>query len=494
MHAVLYLQIFITTFAASVLTLTKGYDLAFSHVLWTTTAGAVYFLAGLYGSLLVYRIFLNPLNRFPGPWAVRLSTFFMSFQLGDSDLYLKLEALHQQHGRIVRIGSGDLSIIDPDGMDVSYGLNAKAIKSSWYDGDAPLTSMHTTRNKALHDKRRKVWAGAFADRALREYETVVDSYNAKIVQRFGESVGESVNVAKWFNLYSFDVMGRLAFGKDYGMLDSGEKHWALELLSEGMQPLGFMIPTWFFRLLVSIPGLAGGYHRFVKFCVDETTWRVENATKLDKSGNGDIMSWLLKAYQSVAKPQEDPMLQADTRLLIVAGDPAQVKKLREELRPLTRGDWSDKDIRHASHLNGAINESMRLHPPVPSGVSRLTPPEGMSVGGVYIPGGTTFVMPQYVMGRDESIYQRASEFVPERWYSKPEMVKHKDAFAPFSVGPFGCIGKNLALTEMRTLTARLVLAYDVQLAPGQAAAVKTTDHFTVDTGDVHLVFTRAEGS
>lgn len=73
------------------------------------------------------------------------------------------------------------------------------------------------------------------------------------------------------------------------------------------------------------------------------------------------------------------------------------------------------------------------------------------------------------------------------------MVKHKDAFAPFSMGPFGCIGKNLALVELRTLTTMLVLEYDVKLAPGENGhrlLYKTLDHFTVDVGDLDLVFTK----
>jgi tryprostatin B 6-hydroxylase len=31
-------------------------------------------------------------------------------------------------------------------------------------------------------------------------------------------------------------MGDLAFGKDFGMLESGNEHFAVQLLNEGMQP------------------------------------------------------------------------------------------------------------------------------------------------------------------------------------------------------------------------------------------------------------------
>lgn len=92
---------------------------------------------------------------------------------------------------------------------------------------------------------------------------------------------------------------------------------------------------------------------------------------------------------------------------------------------------------------------------------------------------------------DESIYEAAESFVPERWYSKPQMIKHKEAFAPFSTGPFGCIGKQLAMMEMRTLTARLVLEYDIKLAACQKAEVETIDHFTVHVGELNLVFMKA---
>lgn len=34
----------------------------------------------------------------------------------------------------------------------------------------------------------------------------------------------------------------------------------------------------------------------------------------------------------------------------------------------------------------------------------------------------------------ESAYERADEFIPERWTSKPEMIRDRRAYAPFSQG------------------------------------------------------------
>ncbi|KAK0296521.1 hypothetical protein LTS16_007702 [Friedmanniomyces endolithicus] len=488
LHALLYSQILLTTWAAAFLALTTLYDYTARDALTAASSSAGLFLAGAYSSLLIYRIFLNPLNRFPGPWLAKISSLYWSSRLSKMDSYLQLQALHKQHGPIVRIGSGDLSIIHPECIDLAYGPDAQATKSAHYDKDLPVRSMQAMRSKAAHGQRRKIWAPAFSDKALRAYETKIDSYNDKYVRRVTESIGTPVNASNWFNLYSFDAMGSLAFGKDYHMLESGERLPALELLKAGLKVLAFYIPAWAFRLLLTIPGLAGAFHTFVKFCVAELDWRVEHAAEIDEKGGKDILSWLLKSYEGVEKPQADVTLQADTRLIIIAG----VQTLRNELRPLTEGrKWSDVDIRQAPHLNGAINEALRLYPPISSALPRLTAPEGMRIGDTWIPGNTTIRAPQYVMGRDEASYEDAEKFVPERWYSKPHMVKRKEAFAPFSVGPMGCIGKNLALTELRTLTARLVLEFDVQLAPGQEKVIRMKDHVTVDVGDIFLMFTKA---
>jgi cytochrome P450 len=84
-------------------------------------------------------------------------------------------------------------------------------------------------------------------------------------------------------------------------------------------------------------------------------------------------------------------------------NPDIVKKLREEVTPLIKGqtDFNIKDAQNAQFLNGIIFESLRLHPPVPSGVQRLTPPEGIYVGNTFIPGDTTVLAPSYSMGRRE---------------------------------------------------------------------------------------------
>jgi cytochrome P450 len=88
----------------------------------------------------------------------------------------------------------------------------------------------------------------------------------------------------------------------------------------------------------------------------------------------------------------------------LAKDPTQYTKLRAELLGLVKSpaEFSIKDVQDAPFLNGCINEALRLHPPVPSAMYRVTPRGGIMVGTTHIPGGVTVSSPNYSLGRRKS--------------------------------------------------------------------------------------------
>jgi cytochrome P450 len=61
------------------------------------------------------------------------------------------------------------------------------------------------------------------------------------------------------------------------------------------------------------------------------------------------------------------------------------------------------------------------------------------------------------------------------------------------VGPYGCIGKQLALMELRYVVAQIVHRFDVSLAPGQSAEAfleGTKDTFTLTLAPLNVIFTK----
>ena len=427
-HPLRNLQALILAVVTIVIARIQYYDTPIRLATTSTLSLAGFLLAGIFSSLLVYRIFFNPLNKIPGPFFSRISKFDTVFRNAKFDGHHQLLRLHQKYGRFVRIGPNDLSVTDPDGTQVISAPNSKCIKAPWYDGDAPRLSMHTTRDKTLHDRRRRIWAPAFSDKALRGYEGRIKEYNDLLIDKFDELAGKPINVSKWFNLYSFDVMGDLGFGEPFDMLKSGEEHWAIALLNAGMDPLGLWFPTWFFRTIIALPGATKDYFRFINYCTDQILKRI----KKGKDSNPDIAGYLVEAYEKSENKKDAMMyIQGDSRLIIVAGsdttaatlthlfyhlakNPEAVDKLRKEVEPLmeANGEVSHVKIQDAPYLNGCINEALRLNPPVPCGVFRKTPKEGAYIGEQFIPGNTVIQMPGYVMarGKDFSLFFKPYEY------------------------------------------------------------------------------------
>ena len=151
---------------------------------------------------------------------------------------------------------------------------------------------------------------------------------------------------------------------------------------------------------------------------------------------------------------------ADARLVIVAGsdttagtltwlfaelckNPALFKKLQKAIdEAVGDKDFLDcNDLAEIPLLDGVINETLRLHPAVPSGVQRETPPEGITIGDKYIPGNIILWNPIHTIQRDERYFKDATKFVPERWFeeNQAEWIYDKRAFLPFSYGSYKCI-------------------------------------------------------
>lgn len=70
-----------------------------------------------------------------------------------------------------------------------------------------------------------------------------------------------------------------------------------------------------------------------------------------------------------------------------------------EVKALT--ELTGETLKALPHLNAVIKEVLRLHPAVPSGGYRDTPPEGLRVGDTLIPGSVTMVVPRIVIARSQ---------------------------------------------------------------------------------------------
>lgn len=103
--------------------------------------------------------------------------------------------------------------------------------------------------------------------AIRDEEVKIVKHATQLANTLRSFNGGVVNVNDWFNFFSFDVMGDLAFAKSFGTLATGHWHSAVTLLRDGMNCLGVATPVpWLAQMVFSLPGAAYTWNAMIAWC------------------------------------------------------------------------------------------------------------------------------------------------------------------------------------------------------------------------------------
>ncbi|RFU23751.1 hypothetical protein B7463_g12587, partial [Scytalidium lignicola] len=327
-----------------------------------------------------------------------------------------------------------------------------------------------------------------------------------------------MDMAEYAMFFGFDVMGQVGFCKDFHMLESGHEHPAIKGLHDNMTAVGVLgtVP-WLMSMLSKIPGATGSYARFTDWCGQELKEKramvASEKAALNDQDPRDVMSWLLKAedeHDNSAPPGEGAF-QEDSRLMIIAGSdttsvaltnalyyltktPSVYNKLQSLLQaqcPSGEKDWSYEKIKSIPYLDYIIQETLRLKPSVPAGLSRLTPATGLQIDDVFIPADTIVSVPAYTIHRDPRYWGTEYDvlaFRPERWET---LSPEKTPWIPFTRGQFSCPGKNLAFMELRMVLSQVAMRYDLAFPEGEDGGrfdSEAKDTFTLNVPALPIVF------
>ena len=120
--------------------------------------------------------------------------------------------------------------------------------------------------------------------------------------------------------------------------------------------------------------------------------------------------------------------------------PEAYNRLAEEVRTAFKSyDEIDANSTEAlPYLQAAIAESLRMYPPVPIGMPRVS--SGDMVDGRYVPKGAVVYSSPWASTKSETNFHKPYEYHPERWID-PEWHDNKEASQPFSLGSRGCLGR-----------------------------------------------------
>lgn len=112
--------------------------------------------------------------------------------------------------------------------------------------------------------------------ALQGYESRLQVHAQQLDDRITASIRNPIDISSLFYLYTFDVMGDLAFGISFSMLKDDGLNDAIKILQDGMSFLGPFTPIpWAFRMGLGLPWVARSFKRLARWSEEQLQIRLK---------------------------------------------------------------------------------------------------------------------------------------------------------------------------------------------------------------------------
>lgn len=417
-----------------------------------------------------------------------------------------------------------VSFRDPQALKDIYGHGSAILKSEYYDNIAgPYHDVANATDRAEHSRKRRVMSHAFSQKQVLTMEQVINQVLGDLVVAMDSRLGQDIDIRYWFNLFTFDAISNLTFSQPFDFIRRGND-WTTGQRSDGTTYPINIVDT--FHSATSYASMMGHAHsRLSKLIrMSFNLFRAPGAKALEDFGaictyktnerifkgpgdRFDFFSKLEETPKGANEPSPYGEQLAEAGILLNAGSdttasaltntlyllathPKVLQRLRDELSGFMTINDTTPDfntLMAAPFLRACLDESLRIRPSVAIGLPRVTPPEGSTICGHFIAGGTTVSAPIIELNTHESLFPNAKAFDPERWFDGKQQGALKEYSQPFSIGGRACIGRNLAMIELTKVIATVVMRYDVTLLQEE---LKMIERFNMNPGACHVTLKR----
>ncbi|KAI1783878.1 high nitrogen upregulated cytochrome P450 monooxygenase 2 [Ganoderma leucocontextum] len=465
------------------------------------------YLGVIGASVVAYRLApWHPLSGFPGPVAFRTSKLWMAACAAAGRECFVVKALHEQYGDVVRTGPNELSMRDP--ALVSRIMGAPGLQKGpnylgmtlTHDG-LPMVGIQDVDE---HLRRRRSWNRGLNSAALKEYEPLMAGRVAELAKLLSTLQEKVIQLD--------DQFAQISFGENSKIMEGDQKKFWSQLDSGVIFAAFFSHVPWLGFYAMLVPFVAGPLQTFLARCKEFAIKRM-----VQGSEKRDLFYYLNHEDQPNRSSPPIHQLVDDGVLAIVAGSDTtstamtsffycllihpeiHAALLSEVDNCYLDGETTLNTARHGMlpYLDAVINESLRLFPPAPNGSLRQVPrnAEGVHAGTIFIPPGTAVCCHLYSMHLDPRNFSFPETFWPERWliasrkipsttpprhggcasekwntspgsFDASTLNHNETAFMPFSYGPMNCVGKNLAMAEIRMVACTLLRQFELRLQDG----------------------------
>ncbi|KAI1137182.1 cytochrome P450 [Hypoxylon sp. FL0543] len=459
-------------------------------------------LGVLYLILLVsYRLLFHPLSKYPGPFAAKVSGLYGAFHAFKTTLHLRTWQDHVKYGPIVRQGPNKLVFSSVQALRDIY-QNDRITKSRSYlisQGAPGIYGLFNAVDQTIHQKKRRLAGQPLSDRSIRAFEPVmIDQINIFIQQLLQSCQNEGrgaipINMTRQSKYLTIDVMGYLAFGHP------------LKLQTEATnRALAHNTAQYYFNIGAQLPFLGSFRVQTLRSLIRGKRYlqSLEKVIIQSLSRGSHVKHDLLFMSDSMKVPENDQEwldeIESEAIWFLLAGsdpisttlsalffylakNPQCYQRLAREIRSTFSDDAeirSGARLASCSYLRACIDETLRMSPPVPSTLWREkvagdANSEPLVIDGQLIPEGTQLGVNIFALLHNEEYFPEPFVFKPERWLDPESNQASRDAFAPFSLGARSCLGRSMAYLEISLVTAKTLLHFDFEEAPGSPGSHMT---------------------
>ncbi|ERT01148.1 hypothetical protein HMPREF1624_02388 [Sporothrix schenckii ATCC 58251] len=477
---------------------------------------------------IVYNIFLHPLRVVPGPWwyaATGLPRYRM-YMSGDAHKILR--DMHMEYGDVVRIGPNEVSFAGAHGWSDVFGQKrmpgTEANGGHAYVENPKETVFYNNISRpgsllympqADHIMARKSLNAAFSTKAVSEQEPLIQSHIDRLVGLLHAAAEKSskksdgkegkddqdsnvVDMVQYTNWLFFDIIGELGFGEPFGSLVDGAEHAWVAMIAKGVK--GGVTKVNLHRLLGTTLARLAIWLKMTREARDQLMWhhtmsddkikrrRVLGPGRADfvtpmlenedfwttKRMHASLTTFITAGAETSATAVSAALYFLSTTPAPAAGGQSPLEKLQAEVRGAfsSEAEINFAGVKNLPYLGAVLDEALRMHPPTVWGFGRQAKAGGTTVanGQFYLPEATVLTISYYAMFRNKRNFALPDTFAPERWLTGAGADKRfqndqRDAFHPFSYGPRNCIGRYLAVADMRAVLARIVFNFDLATQP-----------------------------
>ncbi|MCJ1321263.1 hypothetical protein MMC15_006607 [Xylographa vitiligo] len=472
----------------------------------TVLVAAIVFLAYVLG-LVVYRLYLSPISKFPGPKLAALTLWYEFYYdvVRGGQYIFHVRELHKKYGPIIRVNPYELHVSDPDFYDVlyaSYASGEKRDKYEWYTKMfGTPTAGFSTVGHHQHRARRAPLNNFFSMASVRRLQPVVEERVNTLVGRFREfkDVKGDEGVMKIdyaFTAFANDVVMEYCFGQSEHRLDQADFapdfHNASVDIGIGSAFLRQMF--WIYHILQGLPqrlavlispSVKAIFHLqnvrqfpdpsdappYTLQIMEEQITQIKSEPQYTEKDllHPVIFSEILQSSLPESE-KSHRRLRDEAHIVVAAGtmttawtlsvamynilaNPIILSTLKAELRSALPSPSSPAPLpllEQLPYLTAIIYEALRLSYGVSSRLARVSPAPLLFTDALTgkewsIPPGTPTSMTSVLIHQDESIFPDALVFDPDRWLKDPRLVKY---LVSFSKGTRQCLGMNLAYAEL----------------------------------------------